>query len=49
MDASGTPCYLETANERNVVLYQRYGFAVAAESDLRGGPHVWAMLRRPRG
>lgn len=48
MDAEGMPCYLETGKERNVVLYQRYGFAVVARRDLGSGLRVWAMLRRPR-
>lgn len=47
MDAEGTPCYLETARERNITLYQRYGFAVVAERTLGSGLRVWAMLRNP--
>lgn len=47
MDAERMPCYLETARERNVTLYQRFGFTLAAERALSGGPRVWAMLRLP--
>jgi ribosomal protein S18 acetylase RimI-like enzyme len=47
-DDSGTPAYLETATARNVLLYERHGFAVVEElllpgTDVRG----WLMLRRP--
>lgn len=46
-DADGRPCYLETAEERNLEFYRRQGFAVQAEIDLPdGGPHIW-MMRRP--
>lgn len=47
MDAERMPCYLETARERNITLYQRYGFAVVAERTLGSGLRVWAMLRNP--
>jgi ribosomal protein S18 acetylase RimI-like enzyme len=47
MDAKRVPCYLETSRERNVAFYQRFGFAVAAATELGGGLRVWAMLRRP--
>ena len=40
----GLPCYLETFNTRNVVLYKRHGFRVVGEGDIpEGGPHYWAM------
>jgi ribosomal protein S18 acetylase RimI-like enzyme len=49
-DADGLPCYLETANARNVPLYERHGFEVVVEDDLpKGGPHFWTMKREPRG
>ena len=40
------PCYLDTEEEENVPLYQRYGFRVVQEltipdTDIR----LWAMLR----
>lgn len=48
-DESGLPCFLETANERTIRLYERHGFVVVREGDIpRGGPHLWAMLRKPR-
>ncbi|MEV3869846.1 GNAT family N-acetyltransferase [Streptomyces sp. NPDC049906] len=47
-DLAGLPCYLETATERNVRLYERLGFRTTVElpgSD--GGPRVWCMRREP--
>ncbi len=49
-DADGLLCYLETANPRNLPLYQRHGFQVVAEVDLpKGGPCIWTMKREPIG
>jgi GNAT superfamily N-acetyltransferase len=49
-DADGLPCYLETERERNVPFYNGHGFDVVVEIDLpKGGPHIWAMKREPRG
>ena len=53
-DASGLPCYLETATGRNVLLYERHGFDVVEELVLPGTDvHGWLMLRpasaAPRG
>lgn len=46
IDADGLSCYLETENEANITLYQRFGFRVVAEDAVDdGGPHIWAMLR----
>ncbi len=48
----GLPCYLETETEVNVAYYQRHGFAVRSEWDVRTddseGPHMWGMLRPAR-
>lgn len=47
-DAAALSCYLETANQRTIALYEREGFTVVMEGDLVvGGPHLWAMLRSP--
>lgn len=45
-DASGVPCYLETAVGRNVLLYERHGFGVVEELVLPNtNVHGWLMLR----
>jgi GNAT superfamily N-acetyltransferase len=46
-DADTVPAYLETTTERNLVFYERLGFGVREEFDLRRGPHVWTMWRDP--
>lgn len=49
-DADGLPCYLETEDARNLPLYRRHGFEVMTEGDVpKGAPHVWTMVRPPRG
>ena len=46
VDAEGLPAVLDTSSEKNVRLYERCGFAVAAEVDPPGdAPHVWVMVR----
>lgn len=48
-DRAALACYLETAKESNVSLYQRFGFEVRREERLgRDGPRFWTMLRAPR-
>ena len=45
-DSDGTPAYLETATGRNVLLYERVGFAVVEELTLPGTDvHGWLMRR----
>jgi ribosomal protein S18 acetylase RimI-like enzyme len=49
VDASNMPCYLETQNENNVPIYERFGFEVVADKELpKGGLHSWGMLRQKR-
>ena len=44
--AGRTPCYLETATERNLGFYASVGFAVTDEWRVgRDGPRFWSMLR----
>jgi ribosomal protein S18 acetylase RimI-like enzyme len=46
-DATATVAYLETATARNVLLYERHGFAVVEELLLPGTDvHGW-LMRRP--
>lgn len=42
----GMPCYLETATEAKIGLYQHFGFEVTEAWCLPGGPPMWSM-RRP--
>jgi ribosomal protein S18 acetylase RimI-like enzyme len=46
IDAEGIACYLETQNERNVSLYQHYGFKVIhAETIPSTDIMTWSMIR----
>lgn len=41
--------YLENTNERNLPLYERYGFRILRELQVPdGGPPIWGMGRDPR-
>jgi ribosomal protein S18 acetylase RimI-like enzyme len=45
-DASNLPCYLETMNQDNVPLYQKFGFDIASEGDIpNSNVHMWSMVR----
>ncbi|WAC55751.1 GNAT family N-acetyltransferase [Gordonia sp. SL306] len=47
LDRVDAPAYLESSNEANIPLYERYGFVVTTEVTLPyGGPTVWPMYRR---
>jgi ribosomal protein S18 acetylase RimI-like enzyme len=49
IDAERAPAYLETALEKNVGLYQRFGFQTVDKLQVpRGGPPVWLMWREAR-
>lgn len=44
----GLPCVLLTNDERNLSFYGRHGFETVLEGDKPpGGPHAWAMVRKP--
>lgn len=48
-DAQGVACYLETQNEHNVAVYQRFGFQVTSAEVVPGYDlRVWTMRREPR-
>ncbi len=48
-DRDRLPCYLETHNERNVPLYQHFGFDVVEVSNLpESEQKQWSMLRNPK-
>jgi GNAT superfamily N-acetyltransferase len=45
-DKEGVPCFLETHLERNVTLYEHYGFRVAEKGVIPGSNvRSWAMVR----
>ena len=50
VDKEGLPCYLETLNEQNVLLYEHFSFRVVEKSTI---PETnltnWAMLRGKGG
>jgi ribosomal protein S18 acetylase RimI-like enzyme len=48
LDAAGVTAYLEASTERNVTLYQRYGFEVTGGFELPG-LRFWCMTRTARG
>ena len=42
------PCYMETHNQKNMPLYEHYGFEVVEEGTIPGTvTGHWAMLRQP--
>lgn len=45
LDRTGHACWLDTSTERNLPLYQRFGFTVVGQINLDGGPPVWRMHR----
>jgi GNAT superfamily N-acetyltransferase len=50
LDTLDMPCALETQNERNVPLYEHFGFELLDRTTLTGlNMESWCMLRRWRG
>jgi ribosomal protein S18 acetylase RimI-like enzyme len=44
----GVPAVLLTHNEANLSFYEEHGFRIVRERPTpQGGPHAWAMVRRP--
>jgi ribosomal protein S18 acetylase RimI-like enzyme len=49
IDKEHLPCYLETANEKNVPVYEHYGFEVVESGTIPSSSvNYWAMLRAKR-
>ncbi len=47
-DNDNVPTYLENSNERNLPVYQKYGFTVLEQQNTpNGGPPIWFMKRMP--
>jgi GNAT superfamily N-acetyltransferase len=48
-DIDRVPCYVESADERNLSFYKKHGFLIAKQGQVpNGGPQVWVMVREPR-
>lgn len=48
-DREGVGAYLESSKERNLPLYERFGFAVREVFESpKSGPRIWTMWRDPR-
>ena len=48
-DSRQMPCYLETHNEKNLSLYEHYGFRVLCKDSLPGTDKPqWCLLRDPQ-
>jgi GNAT superfamily N-acetyltransferase len=48
-DHSGLPCFLETQAEKNIRLYEHFGFRVVMEGIVPGSDiHSWVMVRQPQ-
>ncbi len=49
IDREGLPCYLETDGEKNIAIYQHFGFRTIDEFLVPGrGEKMVAMLRKPK-
>jgi len=45
IQSTGVPCYLETANERNLVFYQKNGFRLVGQQlQPSDGPGIWSLV-----
>jgi len=50
LDKEQVPCYLDTQNEKNVPMYQHFGFKIVEEGMVPDSPvRHWAMLREKSG
>lgn len=49
VDAESLPCYLDTASERSLKFFQKFGWKIAKEEKKPScGPKYWALLREPQ-
>ncbi|MBE9505616.1 MAG: GNAT family N-acetyltransferase [Chloroflexi bacterium] len=49
IDVEGLPCYVDTLDEKNVRLYEHFGFELMEKSEIpETGRSTWAMLRKAR-
>jgi GNAT superfamily N-acetyltransferase len=46
-DDLGVPCYLESTKESNIPIYAHFGFKLAGEIRIPGGPAIHPMWRQP--
>jgi GNAT superfamily N-acetyltransferase len=47
-DTEGVPAYLESSKESNIPFYQRHGFELRDEINVKNGPTLWPMWRDPQ-
>jgi len=47
-DEARMPAYLESSKEKNIPIYQSFGFEVAGEIKIPNGPTLWPMWRKAR-
>ena len=47
-DAASMPAYLESSKDKNIPIYQSFGFEVTGEINLPNGPTMWPMWRKAR-
>jgi len=47
-DAKGLPAYLESSKEKNIPIYQSFGFELTGEIRVPGGPVIYPMWRKAR-
>jgi ribosomal protein S18 acetylase RimI-like enzyme len=48
IDAERLPAYLESSKEKNIPIYQSFGFELTGEVRIPSGPPVWSMWRKAR-
>jgi ribosomal protein S18 acetylase RimI-like enzyme len=49
IDEEGASAYMESANEKNLTFYQRFGFEITDEVQLTPyGPSMWTLWREGR-